>query len=98
MTVFTPVQLIATQQASLAALFALTRQALRDFHEPVEPDFLSVKVVPEIGMTRHQETRSRTTPGIRAVRPARSHLSADPPTAANTSYLYDESCGNSDRE
>ncbi|WP_233859574.1 hypothetical protein [Paraburkholderia sp. HD33-4] len=114
MTVFTPVQLIATQQARLAALFALTKQALQEFKKPVEPDFLSVKVVPETGMPRRQEALSRTTPEIRAVRPAerksrsaaefnfklickppaqaiksaRSHLWADPPTTARALQKY----------
>lgn len=45
MTVFTPVQLISTQQGKIAALFALPNEALHVFQSLVEFNLQTIKSV-----------------------------------------------------
>jgi Phasin protein len=70
MTVFIPVQLISTQQGKLAALFALTNEALQGFQSPVELNLQTIKAAPAGGVAHRREVLSRKTPETHAARPA----------------------------
>lgn len=70
MTVFIPVQLISTQRGELAALFALTNEALQGVQSPAELDLQAIKVAPAGGVAHRREVLSRKTPETHAARPA----------------------------
>jgi hypothetical protein len=68
MTVFIPVQLISTQQGKLAALFALTNEALQGLQSPVEFIHQTIKTAPAGGVAHRREVLSRKTPETHAAR------------------------------